>query len=97
MAILITSYHDSCSDAYKQTPWYSYLLDPRLHSYNALHWCGGHDKNNIVTNWTVGFPYRLGHKFFHVLVQYLYCSAQTRTGMGHLRRPPGVELIPAID
>jgi hypothetical protein len=25
------------------------------------------------------------------------CSAQTRTGMGHLRRPPGVELIPAVD
>ncbi len=25
------------------------------------------------------------------------CSAQTRTGMGHLRRPPGVELIPTID
>jgi hypothetical protein len=25
------------------------------------------------------------------------CSAQTRTGMGHLRRPPGVELIPAFD
>jgi hypothetical protein len=25
------------------------------------------------------------------------CSAQTRTGMGHLRKPPGVELIPAVD
>jgi hypothetical protein len=25
------------------------------------------------------------------------CSAQTRTGMGHLRIPPGVELIPAVD
>jgi hypothetical protein len=24
-------------------------------------------------------------------------SAQTRTGMGHLRKPPGVELIPAVD
>ena len=23
-----------------------------------------------------------------------HCSAQTRTGIGHLRRPPGVELIP---
>jgi hypothetical protein len=23
--------------------------------------------------------------------------AQTRTGMGHLRKPPGVELIPAVD
>ncbi len=22
------------------------------------------------------------------------CSAQTRTGIGHLRKPPGVELIP---
>ncbi len=22
------------------------------------------------------------------------CSAQTRTGVGHLRKPPGVELIP---
>ncbi len=26
-----------------------------------------------------------------------YCSAQTRTGMGYLRNPPGVELIPAVD
>jgi hypothetical protein len=25
------------------------------------------------------------------------CSAQTRTGMGRLRKPPGVELIPAVD
>ncbi len=25
------------------------------------------------------------------------CSAQTRTGMGHLRRPPVVELIPTVD
>ena len=25
------------------------------------------------------------------------CSAQTRTEMGHLRKPPGVELIPAVD
>ncbi len=24
------------------------------------------------------------------------CSAQTQTGMGHLRKPPGVELIPAV-
>ncbi len=23
-----------------------------------------------------------------------FCSAQTRTGIGHLRKPPGVELIP---
>jgi hypothetical protein len=27
----------------------------------------------------------------------LRCSAQTWTGMGHLRKPPGVELIPAVD
>ncbi len=25
---------------------------------------------------------------------HYYCSAQTRTGIGHLRKPPGVELIP---
>jgi hypothetical protein len=25
------------------------------------------------------------------------CSAQTRTGIEHLRRPPGVELIPAVE
>ncbi len=25
---------------------------------------------------------------------YYMCSAQTRTGIGHLRKPPGVELIP---
>ncbi len=25
---------------------------------------------------------------------HTYCSAQTRTGIGHLRKPPGVELIP---
>jgi hypothetical protein len=35
------------------------------------------------------------------LVLYVYrirwCSAQTQTGMGHLRKPPGVELIPAVD
>jgi hypothetical protein len=30
-------------------------------------------------------------------VRFALCSAQTRTGMGHLRKPPGVELIPAVD
>jgi hypothetical protein len=28
---------------------------------------------------------------------YRYCSAQTRTRMGCLRKPPGVELIPTVD
>ncbi len=34
----------------------------------------------------------IGEGFFHA-----HCSAQTRTGIGHLRRPPGVELIPAVE
>ncbi len=32
--------------------------------------------------------------FFHDKSQFEVCSAQTQTGIGHLRKPPGVELIP---
>jgi hypothetical protein len=28
---------------------------------------------------------------------HTFCSAQTRTRIGHLRKPPGVELIPAVE
>ncbi len=30
------------------------------------------------------------------MCEYHDCSAQTRIGIGHLRKPPGVELIPCL-
>jgi hypothetical protein len=42
------------------------------------------------------FPSNLGRHLYRVAF-ICVCSAQTRTGMGHLRKPPGVELIPAVD
>jgi hypothetical protein len=38
-----------------------------------------------------------GKQFLDKEFIFYICSAQTRTGMGHLRKPPGVELIPAVD